>query len=247
MEYVVRRTPSEDELYHYGVKGMKWGVRRGSNSPATGLRATLAKRSNDKVDKSFKDWKENAAKRDNAIELGKKANISKLAYEKNKSDKGLKAEYKKDNKAYKRALNENTTYRKGVVRQEVKQDIARKYLSEAKKVKKQLDKDPSNKQLQKEYKNFIAKHDIERASARRAVSVSSKRSKMKATMKRSMTMTVKAAATAAVISAGVYAANRYMSNHKVTLDGKDVRFSTQKVVNVINVAKKVKDFMGYLY
>ena len=62
-----------------------------------------------------------------------------------------------------------------------------------------------------------------------------------------MTMTVKAATTAAVISAGVYAANRYMSNHKVTLDGKDVRFSTQKVANVINVAKKVKDFMGYLY
>ena len=55
---------NHDELYHYGVQGMRWGHR---NS----IKAAIAKRKNDKVDKSFIKWKENANKRDNAINLGK--------------------------------------------------------------------------------------------------------------------------------------------------------------------------------
>ena len=251
-----------DELTHWGIKGQKWGVRRFQNKDgtltaagkkrknnyrSTDLKSALARRSNEKVDEGFKKWNENSKKRDNAIELGKKAIAAKLAYEKDPSNKELKTAYKSANKEYKKALSENTTYRKGVVRQEVGKDASRKYLSEAKKVKKQLDKDPSNKELQKKYNDLMSKHDVERANARRAVSVATKRSNRKAAIKRSMTMTVKAAATASVIAAGTYAANRYLSNHEVTLNGKRVSIGAQNVADIANMAKKVKDFMGYIY
>ena len=158
---------------HYGVPGMRWGHRKKSYS-STGVRSAMARRSNAKVDKSFNDWKENSTKRDNAISLGKKRNENKMAYESNKSDKSLKKAYKQSNKEYKKALSKNTTYRKGVVRQEVGRDSSRKYLSAAKKVKKQLDKDPGNKELQKQYNKLMSKHDVERAKARKAVDVATK-------------------------------------------------------------------------
>lgn len=60
-----------NELYHFGVKGMRWGHRK-NNYKSTSIRSAMARRENNKVDKGFKDWNENAKKRDNAIELGKK-------------------------------------------------------------------------------------------------------------------------------------------------------------------------------
>ena len=249
----------EFELQHFGVKGMKWGVRRfqkkdGSLTSAgkrrytsTGIRSAMARRSNDKVDKSFKDWNENVKRRDNAIDLGKKASAAKLAYEKNPSNKELRRAYKDADKAYKKALSDNTTYRKGVVRKEVGQDLSRKYLSEAKKVQKQLASDPSNKQLQKAYNDLMSKHDVERAKARRATEVSQKRSQKIASVKRGMTMTVKAAAATATVAAGAYAVNRYLSSRNVTVNGRPVSVSTSNISDLASAAKKIKDALGYIY
>ena len=245
-EYVITRVGDSDDLMHYGIPGMKWGKRKSSYS-STGVRSALARRSNEKVDAGFKNWGENSKKKANAIELGKKANVSKRAYESNKSDKALKSQYKQDAKAYEKALKGNTTYRKGQIKKEVGSDLSRKYLSDAKKVKKQLDVDPTNKQLQKQYNKLMSKHDIQRANARRAPEVAAKRSKKKAALKRSMTMTVKSAATTAAVAGGMYAANKYLTNHQVTLNGNSVQFSSQNVSDIMDAAKKVKNFMGYMY
>lgn len=235
---------NNNELYHFGVKGMRWGHRK-NNYRSTSVRSVIARRENNKVDKGFKDWNENAKKRDNAIELGKKANASRRAYENDKSNKSLKSTYKQDNKAYKKALRQNTTYRKGVVKQEVEKDISRKYLNDAKKVKKQLDADPSNKQLKKKYNELMSKHDVERAKARKAVDKANKRSRKKAAIKRGMTMSVKAAGATAACAAGAYAVNRYLDNHNVTVNGRRVQLKAQNISDVVGKAKKVKDFLGY--
>ena len=235
-----------NELYHYGIKGMKWGKRK-ANYQSTGIKSFIARRKNEKVDEGFNNWKENAQKRDNAIALGKKANVSRMAYENDKSNKDLKKEYKTANSEYKKALSQNTTYRKGVVRQEVGRDVSRKYLSEAKRVKKQLDADPSNKQLKKKYNDLMSKHDVERAKARKAVDVASKRSAKKASMKRKMTMGVKAAAATTAMAAGAYAVNRYLNNHDVRLNGQRVKVSSQTVSNVVDFTKKGREFMSYMY
>lgn len=223
-----------DELYHYGIKGMKWGVIR-------------ARRQNEKVDKSFKKWQENAQRKSTAIDLGKKANVARMDYERDRSNKQLKSSYKQANKDYKKALRSNTTYRKGAIRGEVGKDAARKYLSEAKKVQKQLNNDPGNKQLKKQYDYLKGQHDVERAKARKAPEVGAKRSARKAAAKRAMTMSVKAAATATAISAGTAAINKYMNANNVTINGKQVRFGSQDINSVLGAVKKGKEFMKYFY
>lgn len=241
-------TSYSNELYHHGVKGQKWGVRRDRKQyRSTGIRAAMARRSNDKIDASFKNWNTNSKKRADAIELGKKSNLSKMAYENNRGDKSLKKQYKTDTKAYKKALRSNTTYRKGQIKKEVGSDLSRKYLSEAKKVKKQLNANPSDRQLQKKYNKLMSNHDVERARARKAPGVAARRSQAKANMKRTLKMTVKAAVVAGTVAAGKTAVNSYLSSHDVKFNGQDVRVTNEKIESFKRAYKMGKNFMSYCY
>ena len=231
---------NHDELYRYGVQGMGWGHR---NS----IKAAIAKRQNDKIDKSFIKWKENANKRDNAINLGKELNKTKLAYENNRSSDELKKQYHEANKNFKKAYRQNTTFHKGEIRQQVGQDLSRKYLSESKKVKKQLLSDPTNKELQKKYGDLLNKHDIERAKARKAISVGEKRMRAKSSIKRAMTMTVTAVVTSAAIAGGVYAANKYFAGHNTTLNGKPIRVNSEQIRKASDLGKKIFSAGKYIY
>ena len=225
---------SAHELYHYGVKGMRWGVRR-------------ARRENEKIDKSFKNWNTNAKNKANAIDLGKKANSARMDYERDSQNKDKKKAYKQANREYKQALRTNTTYRKGAIRGEVGKDMSRKYLSEAKAIKKQLNADPNNKVLQKQYKYLSDQHQYERAKARKAPEVGAKRSAKQAALKRKMTMTVKAVATAAAVAVGIAAVNKVLNNNNVTLNGKRVSLSAQNVSDIGKLIKTGKTIMGFLY
>ncbi len=233
-----------NELAHHGILGMKWGVRRTKEQLGyrpKGISSALARRANKKVDASFKNWEENAKKRDNAISIGKKATSAKLAYENDKSNKTLKSEYKKSEKDYKKALKKNTAYRKGVVRQEVGRDRSRKYLSAAKQVKKELLKNPSNNQLQKKYNDLMSNYSIERAKARRAVEIGQKRSAKIASLKRARTMAIKGAVATAGMTAGTAAVNTYLKkNGRAGIDSDTFK-------SAVNVGKTVLGYAGYFY
>lgn len=225
----------KDELLHFGIPGMKWGHSK-NGYRSTSVRSAIARRSNDKTDAGFNDWKKNDNQKQEAINAGKKRNELKRASDTDPKNKQLRSEYKSADKEYKSALSKNTTYRKGVVKQEVGSDMARKYLSEAKKLKKQIDNGNGDANTRKQYQKLMNKYDVERASARRAVAVASKRSQKKASIKRAMTMSVKAAATTAAVTTGGYYINKtLMANGRQPID----------VSRVINLAQKAKDFMGY--
>ena len=225
---------SAHELYHYGIKGMRWGVRR-------------ARRENEKIDKSFKKWNTNAKNKANAVDLGKKSNAARMEYERNSRDKELKKAYKQAHREYKQALRTNTTYIKGAIKGEVGKDMSRKYLSEAKAVKKQLQADPSNKILQKQYKYLSDQHQYERAKARKAPEVGAKRSAQKAQMKRRMTMAAKQVATGVAVAAGLAAVNAILKKNNVTINGKNASVNKGNADDLLKWIKIGKDIMGYVY
>ena len=141
---------------------------------------------------------------------------------------------KESEKAYKQALKKNTTYRKGVVKEQVGQDVSRMYLSEAKKVKKELDKNPNNKELSKTYKNLMDTYNVERARARTVADKYANRSRAIASAKRATTIAIKGTATAAAIGGGLYAANKVLEKN-----GKKLNLNTDQIMNYLNYGKKI--------
>lgn len=248
------------DIYHWGILGQRWGRRRFQNEDgtyteagkerrrsysSTGIRAAIARRKNEKVDKSFKKWQEGAKNKEEAINKGKAYTQKRIEYEADKSNPEAKAAYKQSKKEYKQALKKNTTYRKGSVKDEVYHDLARKYLSAAKRTEKALKKDPNNKELQKQYNKYMSQHDVYRAKGRKAQSAASKRSSAKANVKRRITITAKTAATAAAITAGVAVANKIIK--KKNLRAQPINTMNAKIAfaNMSSWASTINRLAGY--
>lgn len=258
-------------LAHHGILGQKWGRKNGPPYPldasdhsaaeikagwrksldgggnkkpqyrSTSLRSYMARRRNEKIDKSFEKWKEGSKARAEAIAVGKRRNDLKFEYENNPS-KENKASLKRAEKEYKKALRNNTLYRQGQVKSEVEGDVARRHLSEAKKVAKQLETDPDNKELRKKYSDLMNKHDVEREKARRAPSVGENRSRRKAAIKRTLNMGIKSAAATAAVGAGTYAVNKYLSNKGYG------SIASDNVINAVNTIENLANIgMKYFY
>lgn len=206
-------------LAHFGIKGQKWGVRRFQNEDGsfteegkarygrksyvpTNPVAYLAKRKNDKINKSFEKWKENDQKRSAAIDAGKRMNAAKHAYEKDPTNPDLQKAYKDAEKEYKKAFRGNTLYRKGQIKGEVGKDSARRYLSDAKKTLEQLDETPDNRELEKQYARLMSKYEVERANARNAPIRYAEMSRYAASLKRSLNMAAKSAAVIGAVTVG---------------------------------------------
>lgn len=82
MEYIATR--QDNELYHYGVKGMKWGVRRARNDQHDEMRES--KKAHDSLKKEYKKHKKLVRK---YVEIGGNPINNKYRKQLTKSDEAL--------------------------------------------------------------------------------------------------------------------------------------------------------------
>lgn len=138
MEYVVTRT--DNELYHYGVKGMKWGVRRAKQPTATGIAKANYKQAKKDYSKAYnkaynyssrhmigqftnkKKKAESDRRWDDAIDKAKKLDASKTAY------KNAKKERKENIKSVHKDINKNTSFGEKMIYNDATRKLAAKYV-----------------------------------------------------------------------------------------------------------------------
>ena len=136
-----------------------------------------------------------------------------MEYKQDPHNRDLKRTYKQANREYKHDLRKNTAYRKGAIRGEVGHDEARKHLSRAKAIEKQLKNEPDNRELQKQYRYHMNKHDVARAKARKAPAVGANRSRRIANLRSMRTKAVKGALVSEAAILGAYEVNKYMTKN----------------------------------
>lgn len=84
---------TDNELYHFGVKGMKWGVRRYENSGGSYTKAGVNRfrKSESKYDKANASYKELKKQNGNSLETkNAKRNVKQAKYQMKKDYKHLK-------------------------------------------------------------------------------------------------------------------------------------------------------------
>ena len=164
------------ELYHYGVKGMKWGVRRYQNKD--GMSTSLGKRRR----QNLKDEANLLNRIKDSDDIDGWANLQKEINTKSGSfyfGKGVSLEFKKaieeyntktseinkkydTSKALRKASNRLDEVIKGINPEAYKMDFDSYY-----KIRKQAEKDPLYQQLNKEYHDLAMQKDKANRSFRK--------------------------------------------------------------------------------
>ena len=106
MEYVVTRSTDTDELMHYGVKGMKWGVRRARPQTAVDSARANYKSAKKEYNKSFNKAYNRAVAAYSPVKKHRQANAKRWEDAANKAEKlrEAKTEFKNTKKANKKPM-----------------------------------------------------------------------------------------------------------------------------------------------
>ena len=95
MDYIVTRADNPDELMHYGIKGMKWGVRRYVNNDGT-----LTKQGNIRANRAFNGETSVMSDPDSKITKNRRKVVNKYAKYKTEKQRQADEQYRKAENNY---------------------------------------------------------------------------------------------------------------------------------------------------